>query len=561
MKAISILYGGRLEPEALESLSGQAQSAAGAIDSCSVLKALEAARSFQGVEKTVFLGIEGWYKPVLKNIDTVFRPSWTVKSLLDCLSRESAGYDLLYFAWADCPLLDPALAAALAERHLRYSAEYSYADGWPYGFAPELLAPGTAGILYKILGENDGPVERDTLFEVLKKDINAFDIETEISPVDLRPYRFTLAADSRRNLLLLSRMIEAGYTSASAAEAFIREKPEMLRTLPAFFSILVSGDCPQACPLCPWPKFGSSSANNSNAGDAGASSGALAPGKWMPKAAFGELLDKIVDFAGDGVIDLSLWGELALHPEKLDLIQMVFDRPALSLIIETSGIGWTRPELEDIAKAASLASPRKNHMPPVSWIVSLDAFDPVRYREVRGAGYGEAKTCAKTLLSLFPGNAGRDSHGDAYVQAIRVKGSEDDIESFYRSWKGDELPIPASGVIPARWTNGSHIIIQKYDDFAGSLPKLQASDLSPVKRRPCWHILRDMNILLDGTVVSCREDLGALAGKGDKPALGNVFSDGLDLIWQKGAALYREHCVPEYKGICADCDEYYTYNF
>lgn len=522
MKALSVLYGGRLESEAFEKLKSGGESA--------FSMALAAAGRFPGVQKTIFLGIEGKEYPNLpSDAEAVLRSSWSRKSLVEEISRISSGFDLIYFAWADCPLLDPALAASLAERHLRYAAEYSYADGWPYGFAPELLAPGTAGILAKISEGDESPIERDALFQIIQKDINSFDIETEISPVDLRPYRLTLAADSRRNLLLLSRFMEAGFVTASEAEKFISSKPALLRTVPAFFSIQVSSACPQECSICPWPAYG-------------AMQGPVTGRKeFMSSAVFATLLDKIADFSGDAVIDLSLWGELALHPQKLELIKMVLEKPALSLIVETSGIGWKADELEELSRYAEKAAPRKNHMAPVSWIVSLDACDPGRYREIRGPGFSEAQSCAKKLLLLFPGNA--------FVQAVRVKDSEDDIERFYRSWKEEG------------GKDGKHVIIQKYDDFAGALPKLQASDLSPVKRRPCWHIQRDMNILLDGSVLSCREDLAALKGKGDKEILGNVFKQDLSVIWDRGAALYIEHCNLDYKGICSVCDEFYTYNF
>jgi len=516
MKALCVLYGGRLEAEAFERvLPGRAGN-----ESAFSL-AVAAARAFPGVEKTVLLGLQdSGFAGLPPGVETVLRPSWTRKSLLEEISRLSVGFDFTYFAWADCPLLDPSLAGAMAERHLRYKAEYSYADGWPYGLAPEILGPGTAGILAKLSENSDGPVERDALFFVIQKDINAFDIETEISPVDLRPYRLTLAADSKRNLLLLSRLM-GEKASITNVEKIIAEKPALLRTLPAFFNIQALGACPQACSICPWPSFGGSVP--------------VAERKdFMPKAVFGELLEKIEKFAGDAVIDLSLWGELSLHQERLELIQMVLARPALSLVIETSGIGWKADELK--ALAVSQAAPRKNHMAPLSWIVSLDAFDAERYKELRGPGFSEAQDCAKTLLSLFP--------NDAYVQAVRQKGAEDDIEKFYRAWKGE---------------NSNQIIIQKYDDFAGALPKMQAADLSPVKRRPCWHIQRDMNILLDGRVPCCREDLAAL--KGNAGIWGNAFTDDLSLIWEKGAALYNAHCNAEYLGICALCDEYYTYNF
>ena len=541
MKALVVLYGGRLGSEAFEKIlpSGRENAKESAFS-----LALAAGRRFPGVEKILFLGIEGKeYTDLPRDVETIVRPSWNRKNLLEELSKISAGYDFVYFAWADCPLLDPVLAAALAERHLRYGAEYSYADGWPYGFAPELLAHETAGILAKLSENDEEPVERDALFQVIQKDINSFDIETEISSCDLRPYRLSLAADSKRNLLLLSRLMEAGLHSASQAEAFIAEKPELFRTLPAFFTIQVSGACPQACSICPWPIYGAAE---------GAS--VTARRDFMPKAAFASLLDKIADFAGDGVIDLSLWGELSLHPEKMELVEMVLSRPALSLIVETSGIGWKEEELRSLAHNAAGAAPRKNHMAPLSWVISLDAHDPGRYKEVRGPGFPEARSCARTLLSLFP--------QDAYVQAVRVKGFEDDIEHFYRSWKGEELPEAASeGKDPrARWSGGTHIIIQKYDDFAGALPKLQASDLSPVKRRPCWHIQRDMNILLDGRVPCCREDLSALRDR-EAAVWGNALTEDLALIWERGMDLYLEHNKLQYKGICAGCDEYYTYNF
>ena len=517
MNALCVIYGGRLDQPAFEEVLP------GKVNAFSLV--LSAVGRFPGVQKTVFFGLEGSEYPI-QGLETVLRPSWTRKSLLEEISRASIGYDFAYFVWADCPLLDPALAANMAERHIRFSAEYSYADGWPYGFAPELLSHQTAGILAKLSENDENPVERDAIFQVIQKDINAFDIETEISPVDLRSYRLRLAADSKRNLGLLIRLMEAGLGSSADIEKIIIEKPELLRTIPTFFSIQVSSACPQACTLCPWPQYG----------------GDILSGKdFMPSGDFEKILDKIVAFAGDGIIDLSLWGELALHPECIELIKMVLARPELSLIIETSGIGWKTDDLKALSLACSNSAPRKNHMAPISWIVSLDAHDPERYKEVRGAGFAEAQASAKYLLELFPGNT--------YVQALRVKGFEDDIEHFFRYWKEQG----AGG--------DNHIIIQKYNDFSNIMPKLQATDLSPLKRRPCWHIIRDMNILLDGSVPSCREDLGALNGKADRPIMGNIFTDDLALIWENGAKLYAEHCKASYLGICTNCDEYYTYNF
>jgi spiro-SPASM protein len=275
----------------------------------------------------------------------------------------------------------------------------------------------------------------------------------------------------------------------------------------------------------------------------------------METGAFETLLDKITAFCGDAVIDLSLWGEIALHPRRLELIDMVLARPSLSLVIETSGIGWPPSDPDSICAAVSSAAKRENDcgpeggMPPLSWIVSLDAFSQERYLQVRGSGFAEALAFARRLRSLFP--------EDTWVQAVRVQGAEDDIEQFYRSWKEG---APKNG----------GVIIQKYDDFCGVLPKRQSSDLSPVRRQSCWHIMRDFPVLIDGSVPACREDLSVfkllvfkppVLKEGRAGILGNALSDSLETIWERGEDLYLKHTQKNYPGICAECDEYYTYNF
>ncbi|MDR0759254.1 MAG: spiro-SPASM protein [Treponema sp.] len=541
MNALAVLYGGSLRKAAFEKVLF-AEPGGEAV--CALAMALKKASSFPGVAKTALLigadferlaGEAGFAAG--EGTEIRILPELNVKTLLRTLAELSRPFDLLYFAWADAPFLDRDLAGKAAERHLRYAAEYSYADGWPYGLAPEIVAPSTAGILAALAEGDDGPVNRDALFQVIQKDINAFDIETEISPVDLRSHRLSLTADSRRNLLLLTRFQAAGFTGFAGIEQRIAEKPELLRTLPAFYAVQVSGPCPQTCAICPYPRF------TGPGGEA-----VKARRDFMDPARFEGLLDRIIAFSGDAVIDLSLWGELALHPQKMELIRMVLARrDSLCLIIETSGIGWKRGELETLAALVGEDRPfRPWTAPPgpLSWIVSLDAAGKERYGEVRGPGFEEAVGTARALLSLFP--------QDAYVQAVRLAGAEDDIETFYRSWKDQ----------------GAKVIIQKYDDFCRFLPQKQAADLSPVRRHPCWRLMRDMNILIDGRVSLCREDLSVLGGNaasGNKfPGsvfLGSVFDEPLEAIWSRGEERYREHCSGRYKGICGECDEYYTFNF
>jgi spiro-SPASM protein len=520
MNALLVLFAGHLSNEAFQPLFEGKNS---------VTLAVEQAKKFPGTGKTVLLAQEGDFS-FLNGVEIEQRDFWTKRSLLEKIAELQEGFDIAYFAFADCPFPDPVLAGAIAQRHLRYAAEYSYADGWPYGLAPETLSGGTAAILAKITGDEDGPVERDILFSIIQKDINAFDIETEISPVDLRCHRINLCADSKRSLLLLKNFIAAcgeRIPAASDVQRIVEQQPQILRTLPSFYPIQVSGKCPQNCSLCPYPAFKDKAAG----------------GEFMDSGKFELLMDKIAAFSNDAVIDLSLWGELSLHPQKMKLIESVLSRSGLSLVIETSGLSWKTEELEKCAELAQRTKPGYGFPAPLSWIVSLDTADPQRYTELRGEGFAEANECAKKLLSLFP--------NDCYVQAVRVRDGEDDTERFYRHWK-EGCP------------NGDkNIIIQKYDHFCGRLEKRQASDISPVIRQCCWHIMRDMPVLIDGTVPLCREEFCVLNGQNIKNdrILGNVFTDSLEDIWKNGERYYSGQCEKNYTGICADCDEYYTFNF
>ena len=324
MHALTVLYGASLASQAFEPVFGGKSAFS---------LAIKQAAAFPGSEKTMLLANEGDISGLPgsffeeTNVTVVKKPAWTVSELLKTLSEASSGYDFAYYAWADSPFLDAPLAGRIAERHTRYAAEYSFADGWPGGLGPELVNSETAGILFKIAGEaGAGPVRRDSIFSVLQKDINSFDIETEISMEDLRHFRLSFTADSKRNLLLLERFAEIFLSDAAKNESYaddaakiIAGHPEYLRTLPAFFPIQVSGPCPQkttaSCSLCPYPQFGAKGGSVYERAD------------FFEPADFAALLDTIEQFAGDGVIDLSLWGEIALHPKREELISLFWTGP------------------------------------------------------------------------------------------------------------------------------------------------------------------------------------------------------------------------------------------
>ncbi|MCK5007497.1 MAG: SPASM domain-containing protein, partial [Spirochaetales bacterium] len=87
------------------------------------------------------------------------------------------------------------------------------------------------------------------------------------------------------------------------------------------------------------------------------------------------------------------------------------------------------------------------------------------------------------------------------------------------------------------------------------LPDRRVTDLSPLKRFPCWHLKRDVAVLMDGSVCLCREDLKV------EHSLGNIAKQSLEEIWAAGDRYYRDHLRERYPELCKKCDEYYSYNF
>ncbi len=477
----------------------------------SLEKVLAFGKDLPGVEDAVVLTHTGARVPAGTRPDS--REKWSAEDLLDSLRTHSKGFEDVFYFHADCPMLDAATARRMHENHRKYFADYTYADGYPRGLAPEIMRSDLPERLSAVCrrgkkGENalKARVGRETVFDLVKQDINSFDIETELAERDQRLLRISLTTDTRRNRLLISRLMEEGCVDTGSVTRTLEEKPWIQRTLPAFFPIQITEQCPQKCSYCPYPGFG---------GDI------LQKNGFMPVDKFASIAGKIADFCGDAVIDISLWGEPALHPDIAAVAEAALTVPGIELVIETAGVGWKEGVLSRIASGF----PKKP-----SWIVSLDARSADMYGRLRGNGFAEAEKTARDLVAAFP---------DVYVQAVRMKENEEDLEGFFSSWK----------------ERTDKVIVQKYDHFCGVLPDRTVSDLSPLQRFPCWHLRRDMPVLLDGTVPLCREDLGG------KRALGNVFIHGLQEIWREGESLDRQHIERRYPEPCIHCDEWYTYNF
>jgi spiro-SPASM protein len=459
-------------------------------------------------------GIEGIPRPAAEKyqVRQVLKEKWTVRELLRVMEAELHGMDLLFYVYGDTPLLDTALSASMYEDHKRYFAQYSFADGYPFGLTPEIISYDLIPALIHLEGQEDRRVERNSIFTVIQKDINAFEIETALSPKDTRLLRVSLSADTKRNTSQLRAVIDRGGTNAASVMSVLDENPEILRTLPAYIDVQITGGCLQCCSYCPYPLLAENCLENR---------------EYMDIARFKTVIGKVSSFCDDAVIGLGLFGEPSLHPDFAEIAEAVLENPSLRAVVTTSGLGWKKEVLNELAEKAAA----RDWTDRCTWIVSLDSKDQQVYNSLRGDGFYEAEETARLLMKLFQDRV--------WVQAVRMKENEEALETFYREWKKET----------------ENVIIQKYDTFSGFLPERKVADLSPVTRFPCWHVKRDVCVLLDGSVPLCREDIrrGYL--------LGNIFDEEIETVWKRGEKVYLEHIGKTYNSLCEKCDEYYTYNF
>ncbi len=528
MKTCVILFAGNLSDYALKKDFGGENA---------FLMSCGWAERVENAEKLLILS-----SPQLENPGSLTIPcemasesSWTIGKLLNAVDSflQKENFTTAVFAWADCPFLDSSYTKEILDLHHRYRCEYTFAEGFPYGITPEIIDSGTIRILKNLCeGTKDTRVERDSFFNLLKTDINSFEIETYIAPYDLRSLRLSVHCGTKRSTLLCSRMFNLLKQEQGSFENLCK-KPELIKTLPSYYALQISLPCCSSCSYCPYPAYlkeaeGQSKENNLFE-------------KFMSKQHFQSILDKITEFSGDAVISLSLWGEAMMHPQIEEFIEAVLINKELSLVIETCSFEFTEDQVQRIHAIVQKQGERTNGQKSIYWIISVDAHSESMYESLHNDGFTLLKAVKNVeLLKKY-------FNGAVYPQFMRLIENEDELEGFYRFWKAHE---------------GGELIIQKYDSFAGSLQDKKVTDLSPVVRNPCWHIRNDVAVFLDGTVPLCRSVVPSCSlDTSSDYVLGNIFKDSLENIWNKANEHLENHCKNEYGELCRNCDEYYTFNF
>ncbi len=456
------------------------------------------------------------------SIDSQRNTGTMLESMATVAQKHSADY--VIFAWIDCPFLNKELTTHLIAYHENYKAEYTFAEGFPYGLAPEVINTSTLSVLKDLVNLRENlrniRVERDFLFTVIKSEINSFEIETYMADEDWRYLRLQLCCNNKRNTLACDRLFdiaEDDIEDAHAISSFAETCSSVQRTLPAFYNIQVYSVPFQT--LSYEPVFGEGV---------------------MKKEQFEKLVSKIQKFSDDSVISLSFLSDPLYHDDFIDFVRLVLETKNTSLVLETDGITITQEIIDTISSLLGENTIQSTGQRKLNWIVRVDASDEEMYKKSHmtsvDGDYTKVLENIALLKASFP-------HA-VYPQFTRMNSNEHQLELFFRRWVKD--------------TSGE-LIVQKFDHISQILPDVRPADLTPVKRYPCWHIKRDMNILANGNVVRCKA--AAFAQETEGSVLGNVFEEELQTIWTRGEKTVIDQLNGNYKGQCGKSDEWYTFNF
>ncbi len=443
-------------------------------------------------------------------------------SLMETLGEISEGYHSIFYYWADTVFLNQALNEELLRDHKKYFSEYTFADGYPLGFTGEILSTSILPQLISLastLVKQERRLDKESLFRTIQKEINRFDIETKIAPLDQRGLRLDLRiekkVDREISLALFERWQESQREPLLWSIQRVQEeiqKEDFLRSVPAFYQLQLTTQEYAPSYYLPSSLRATTESKESKA--------------TISLSQIDSLAEQIVELSGEATIVLGYGGEIGLYPHLKDSVQRFLRHPSLTLILETGGVGFEEEILFELLEEGAER---------LSVVLNIEGGRPEQIQKRRPDLTNEESerllALAHRLTEKFPENI--------YWQTTRLRGEEGELEEFYHFCQ----------------KNHAQILIKKYNHFSYELPERKVVDLAPFERNTCWHLKRDMIILADGTVPLCENDTFSTKKQG------NINETPLGEIWRGTDVIYQEHLNKNLCEMCRKCDEYYTFNF
>ncbi|MBN8221180.1 MAG: spiro-SPASM protein [Spirochaetes bacterium] len=415
------------------------------------------------------------------------------------------------------PLLDLRLTEKIAGIHREYRADISYGENLPAGMAPYFVSRDLLESL-EIMEAKDADVDTAGLRPFVEKNINQFHAEVHYEEPDLRLLRLDFSLATPRSATKAARFLaKLAHNNEPYAEleALIQSEPGLLHTFPSYIELEFSSTAEHVSFFSPL-KY-------------------IAPQKHLLSD---ENFSRVKDFISTGLGDTSVCasglGEPLEHPRAREYLEALLNDGNIRYVfLETNGI-----HLDKILGLAAHPAAGKLRV-----IVLLNSLE--RYAEYSGAaatGLEKIKLHFRKLTDALRA-AGKNPQEIVYLQSFKVEENEAEIDALYAL--AEEL--------------GGSFLFQKYNRYAGLMPERRVSDMTPLERYSCWHLRRDLFIRANGDVAFCKQTVDPAK----KTARGNLANDTLADLWSNQRADFVANYQGKYPSHlpCADCDEYFTFNF
>ncbi|MEW6525709.1 MAG: spiro-SPASM protein [Spirochaetota bacterium] len=409
---------------------------------------------------------------------------------------------------ADAAFFQPSIVSEMLDTHSKYLSEFTFSYNLPSGYACEIIS--------KSVLENPlaNPTLPNSLCDIVKSNLNQFDVELYYKEPDLRWHRVNFRAANIRDRLVMQNIIAVNNQTPpyELLQDIIENHPEVLFSTPSYVEIELCGHCNIDCIFC--------------------YRNILSPQHGiMELSTLQTLLEKMRLFNTPYAVCFGGSGEPLQHPQFYKALELCNNEDLIhTIVIETNGIA------ANTAYASALASFTSNK---VTTIVNINGHNAESYQKLHNADY--FNTVYDNILKLKEIlETNNKLNNNLYIQILKINETENFLDSYYDYWEQHKIPI----------------ILQKQNTYLGRITDRRYSDLTPLQRKPCWHLRQDLYILSDGTIAFCKQDIDGAAKRG------NITTDDMSAIWKQ----QQEHFVNDYKGNrakkpdCALCDEWYTYN-
>ncbi|EMY62918.1 spiro-SPASM protein [Leptospira terpstrae] len=409
----------------------------------------------------------------------------------------------LYFTGIS-PLLDAHLTEKAWNRHKNFFSQYSYSENLPQGLTPTIITREFLTSLPDTLATD--------VHSFFLKNINQYDVDIFFQAPDLRQLRLDFRLASYRSLTLIQGLLSLGEISYENLLPKLKENPKLFRSAPSYLEWEIYKGCELKCTFCPREFVDTTN-----------------DGSFVSLEDVKKTISKLnAELSSPITISLTGNGEPLLHPEFQSVIKEILKLNVLSELIIESALYTNTESLLSLINSLDPLEKEK-----LCIIVNVTTLKPEVYKSLYGKS--ELENVLKTvdiLAEILPSKS-------LHVQMIKMKEVEEEIDPYFTFFE----------------KKGINIILQKYNTFANKLPERRVSDLTPIHRDFCWHLVRDLSVSVDGSVSICKQN--------QTEVIGNLYTESIQDVWQKGLDFFNYSIKGDHGKIpapCLNCDEWYTFN-